>query len=452
MKKLCVVFAVMFMFVVFFAAQAVAETYESDNNGNWDTLATWDPEGKPGGEEDQADTAAIVDGHTVTVNSTVPSASGATVTTVTITDGTLMVVENGSLASAITIATNGVLQIGDGGAAGIVTGAITAGGGELIFDHTGPVDFTNAISGGNLSLVRKGVSSSTTTLSTGAKNFGSGTISVNSGTLSIAQEITSTGAKSVTGGTLEFVEGGLGGSGAVTVDGGTLKWAATNTTDGISSRLSVVSGTLDIASAGVTFAAVPAVTGTLTKAGVGDLTLNGTIPGNWTVNAGTLILSENSNFSEADKTLLINPGAALEIVGDKMLTIGANAKLEIKKGGELVVGSDGAINLSALGSTVTLLSTSLDDFGGDAFDPDNPGRVFVNGGNDKGLKMTKALYDEINTRDPELLGFLVEDPEGIEIIDEPSPGRSSSGGCAATGFAPFAVLALLGMAALRRRA
>jgi len=52
-------------------------------------------------------------------------------------------------------------------------------------------------------------------------------------------------------------------------------------------------------------------------------------------------------------------------------------------------------------------------------------------------------------------GDMTEAGEGhlyAQVVPPTSPRSSSSGGCSATGFAPFAVLALLGVAALRRRA
>ena len=147
MKKLCVVFAVLFAFasVALIPAQAMAAVYTSVGSGVWSAAGTWSPVGQP----TASDTVIIRAEHTVMVNSAGAEAKGV------IVDGTLVVASSGILYvdSSITLRTDGNLAIGAEyndypGAPGLIVGYIE-GEGYLDFNHTNAIvhTFPNIITG-----------------------------------------------------------------------------------------------------------------------------------------------------------------------------------------------------------------------------------------------------------------------------------------------------------------
>ena len=129
---------------------------------------------------------------------------------------------------------------------------------------------------------------------------GSGSWGLNktgAGTLTLSGTNAYSGGTTVTGGLINFNSASNFGSGLITLDGGGLQWAAGTSTD-ISSKLAPFGSggaTFDTNGNSVTLASTSPVTGGLTKAGAGTLTLSAatTYAGATSVNAGTLEVGNN---------------------------------------------------------------------------------------------------------------------------------------------------------------
>ncbi|MFD0895902.1 autotransporter-associated beta strand repeat-containing protein [Luteolibacter ambystomatis] len=232
----------------------------------------------------------------------------------------------------VTVAANGTLQIGNAAGTGSLAKDILNNG-SVAFNRTG-------------TLVHGGIIS------------GTGSVSLN-GTGSIVL----TGANTHTGGTTlnsgMLVLGGadaIGSTGNLTLKGGTLQFSPSNKTD-YSSRIHIAdtsgsgaSVTLDTTSRSVVFANPLTIdatgTVTLTKTGIGTLTLEGanTYTGATTVNAGTLKL----NGSLASP-ITVASGATLTGGGS------TTGSLTLSSGSSLLVGNSHITASGVSAAAVTLL-------------------------------------------------------------------------------------------------
>ena len=271
--------------------------------------------------------------------------------------GTL-ILTNTNTYSGTTSIQAGTLQIGNGGVWGTLgEGAVSiSSGASLVFNRGffGDMTVSNSISGGG-SVTKQG---SNTLTFIGTKNY-TGNTTINAGTLCLgsidfhnlgngkvtgnitnnaelvfwlvedqnyggaisgtgnldklgSQTLTLTGnnlysgATTISDGALNLgSSGAIGSTGTITFDGGTLRFSSANTTD-YSSRFSTAAGqayNIDTNGQNVTLAsALTSSGGTLTKSGLGRLTLSGTLSytGQTTVTAGTInLLSKPTSWVES---------------------------------------------------------------------------------------------------------------------------------------------------------
>lgn len=245
---------------------------------------------------------------------------------------------------------NGTLFIGSGAGAGTLTAdsvILGTAGSSVQFNHTGTTTFSAAVSG-NGSLTKSGGSG--TTILTGANTYTGGT-TVGAGVLlgnttslqgnitnnasvtfnqagngTYAGTMTGTGVLAKSGTGTVVLTGANNYSGGTNVTNGTLQGNTTSLQGSITNNAAVI---FDQAATG-TYAGAMSGTGSLTKAGAGNLVLSGVngYNGATAVNAGTLSV----NGSIANSAVTVNNGGTLGGSG----TVGSTT---IAAGGVLAPGN-----------------------------------------------------------------------------------------------------------------
>ncbi|MFM8497300.1 MAG: beta strand repeat-containing protein [Planctomycetia bacterium] len=184
--------------------------------------------------------------------------------------GTLVLEADNNYSGGTTF-TSGAIQVGNGAAAGSLGSGAVANGGVLVFNRSGSLTVSSAISGtGSVTTAGPG-----TIVLSGSNSFSGGTV-LSAGVLALGSA------------------NALGSTGTVSFGGGTLQYSASNTTD-YSGRFSTAAGqqyAIDTNGQAVTLgSALISSGGSLTKTGLGTLTLGGTnsYAGGTVVSAGRLV-------------------------------------------------------------------------------------------------------------------------------------------------------------------
>ena len=202
-----------------------------------------------------------------------------------------MVLANENTCTGTTLISAGALQIGNGGGTGSLGTNNITNNSSLIFNRTGAYSVASPISGSG-SLTQRG----TGTLILSGNNSYSGTTTVNGGAL-VAGSSTAlgsgAGALTVNNGSKLALGSYNATVGEVTLNSGSITGSGTLT----GTSYTASSGTIDptLAGAGVT----------LTKTGLGSVTLNAaeTFTGKTTVSAGTLILGFGASLASTEINL-----------------------------------------------------------------------------------------------------------------------------------------------------
>lgn len=248
---------------------------------------------------------------------------------------------NSSYGGRITIY-SGTIQFGNGGTTGMLPGDISGFGGNVVFNRSNDVTYTNYISG--VSSVSK-LGAGTLTLSSTSSNWGSLSINEGSVRLGAANAIPDNPVSIGASGTLNlnnFSEtiGILSGSGNVSLGTGTLtvNSSASNTYSGN----------------------ITGSTGALTKNGSGTLGLSGSnsYSGATTISAGTLRIDSASALSS---TSALTVNGTLDLNGSSGATSALSGSGAVNlKGGALTVGAGntstvftGTISDTAVGGSLT---------------------------------------------------------------------------------------------------
>ncbi|WP_247871514.1 autotransporter-associated beta strand repeat-containing protein, partial [Azospirillum sp. TSH7] len=282
------------------------------------------------------------------------SYTGAT----TVSAGTLELNSSGGTAladsSAVTVASGATLKLSSAtetiGDLQDSAGTLALGANALTINQTSNKTFSGAITG---------TSASSLTLSTNAGST-SLTLSGTSNSSGFAGGIT------VTNGWLVVSSDSNLGTGTLTLNGGTLRLSATTATIDNAVAIGNNGGTVSVAPSGgnLTLSGAVSGSGTLTKAAGGNLTLsadNSGFSGAFTINAGTVTVSNANALGSTTGGTTVADGAALALSGG--ITVAENLTLSgsgVSSGGALISASgtntvSGTVTLNA-NATVTTTS------------------------------------------------------------------------------------------------
>ena len=283
--------------------------------------------------------------------------------------GTVALLASNQIDDAANVTNNGAFAIGTFSE----TIATLSGGGTI---STG--------SGGVLTIA--GAANSTFL---GVISGGGGIAKAGSGTLALNGTSTYTGGTAINGGIVQVgADNNLGdGTGGISFNGGTLFFSGSFTSNR-AITLNSGGGTLDTDGSAVTLTGLISGTGTLTKQGLGTVTLNraNDYTGSTIINNGILQIGNNTALGTGSIT--VNPGAELEFNGDNL----TSSNPLTLAGGEICTSSgtntyNGAITLTANSSidadSEKLIITSAVGQNGGAFGltKDGPGVVELKGTN-----------------------------------------------------------------------
>ncbi len=261
------------------------------------------------------------------------------------TDGSLIIgadADGNGLSTGVATITGGtatvgsVLEVGHGG-----SGSLTMTGGSLTSAET--LVGINAGSNGNIS-----VSGSATLTTTGNMSVGygvtSGTLSVGSGgTVTVGGELSGAGTTTVAAGGI--LRSGTGGSGGTVTTNVTNNGQMFFNTSGTSTFSNVISGS-----------------GTLTKQGSGEVTIDAaqTYSGGTTVQGGALRVSAQGSITHANAAMTVSSGGSLVVEGGGVVSgdSSVSGTASVTSGGswttrDLTLSGAGALSIESNGIVVT---------------------------------------------------------------------------------------------------
>jgi fibronectin-binding autotransporter adhesin len=265
--------------------------------------------------------------------------------------GTLTLAGANTYTGGTTLA-GGTLALGSIGALGNA-GAIAFVGGALQWSADNTTDYSNRFSTAANQAYRFDTNGQDVTLASALASAGGTLTKLGDGTLTLSGANTYTGGTALGGGTLALASAGaLGDTGTIAFAGGTLRWSAANTTD-YSGRFSTAANqSFNFDTNGQDIALATALAssgGSLTKSGLGTLTLTGaqTLAGGIAVNGGTLALTGGAYTT-----------GALAVAEGTVLRTNANAvTAHSLAGAGTIYGSLG--DLAVTGSASTTFSGAL---------------------------------------------------------------------------------------------
>ncbi len=344
----------------YLVADASAQTWNVNANGNWSTAGNWTPATSPNSVGATATLGSII-----TANRTITVDSNRTIGTLTINSSNSYTVSGGSRlqmdvasgSAAINILSSGSPTVS--AAVRLSDNTIITHSGSGLFTLSGVVSET----GGAKSLTHAGTG---TTLLSGSNSF-SGGLTINSGTVRFGNNnANGSGTLTLNGGTVEASGGARTLNESVTVGGDFAVGGANNLTLSGSMGLGGSARTVTVSNTGLTTfsGVISGVGGSLVKEGAGTLLLsnNNSFSGGLTLNTGTVQFGNDN--AAGSGTLTLN-GGTIEASGgarslNEAVTVGGNFAV----GGANNLTLSGNMSLGSSARTVTVTNTGVTTFSG----------------------------------------------------------------------------------------